>query len=136
MHSINNHHPILLHQTMDTNIVAYSFSFVVSYESCDCLSTILQYFYISINIRIIYLRNRFHLISKYRTDIKYKYIINDKDFSIIYFFVIPEYVFLVELLVFHPILLNIDVENNYLDSMCDIMNHLHTLDLFVRTNYE
>jgi hypothetical protein len=99
MHSINNHHPILLHQTMDTNIVAYSFSFV-------------QYFYISINIRIIYLRNRFHLISKYRTDIKYKHIINDKDFSTIYFFVIPEYVFLVELLVFHPILLNIDVENN------------------------
>ncbi len=42
---------------------------------------------------------------------KYKHSVNDKDFSLVYFFVILEYVVLVELLVFQQFLLNVDVEN-------------------------
>jgi len=67
---------------------------------------------------------------------KYKHSVNDKDFSLVYFFVILEYVVLVELLVFQQFLLNVDVENTWLESMNDIINYLHMPNLFVITNYD
>jgi hypothetical protein len=52
------------------------------------------------------------ILSKNRIYIDYQYSFNDKDFSIVDFFVTREYVVRVELLVFHQLLLNVAVENN------------------------
>ncbi len=61
----------------------------------------------------------------------YKHIVNDRDFVLTLFFVIPEYVVLVLLQVFRQILI-IAVENqHWVDLMNYIINPLHLLDLLI-----